>query len=76
MANVPYHSIHRDKYPKNNWRKARVQQWLNEKNIEFHPLETLPELQQKVKILLPCEKIYELDDIALEMDYEVIRLPL
>ena len=31
MDNAPYHSILRDKYPKSNWRKAEVQQWLNEK---------------------------------------------
>ncbi|KAE9524162.1 hypothetical protein AGLY_015407 [Aphis glycines] len=75
MDNAPYHSILRDKYPKSNWRKAEVQQWLREKNIEFHILETLPELRQKVKNLLPREKIYELDDIAIEMGHEVIRLP-
>ncbi|XP_060846494.1 uncharacterized protein LOC132926185 [Rhopalosiphum padi] len=75
MDNALYHSILRDKYPKSNWRKAEVQHWLNEKNIEFHPLETLPELRQKVKNLLPREKKYELDDIAIEMGHEVIRLP-
>jgi len=57
MDNAPYNSIIRDKYPKSNWRKADVQQWLNKNNIEFHPLETLPELGQKVKNLLPREKI-------------------
>ncbi|KAL4123174.1 hypothetical protein QTP88_015397 [Uroleucon formosanum] len=75
MDNAPYHSILKDKYPKSNWRKAEVQQWLNENNIEFHPLETLPELRQKVKNLLPREKKYELHDIAIEMGHEVIRLP-
>jgi hypothetical protein len=76
MYNAPYHSILRDKYPKSNRRKADVRQWLNEKNIEFHALETLPELRQIVKNLLPREKKYELDDIAIEVGYEVIRLPL
>uniref|UniRef100_A0A2S2PM81 Tc1-like transposase DDE domain-containing protein n=1 Tax=Schizaphis graminum TaxID=13262 RepID=A0A2S2PM81_SCHGA len=75
MDNAPYRSILREKYPKSNWRKADVQQWLTEKNVEFHPLETLPELRQKVKYLLPREKKYELDEIVIEMGHEVIRLP-
>ncbi|KAL4149730.1 hypothetical protein QTP88_003606 [Uroleucon formosanum] len=54
-----------------NWRKADVQQWLTDKNVEFHPLETLPELRQKVKYLMPREKKYELDEIALEKGHEV-----
>jgi len=48
---------------------------VNKNNIEFHPLETLPELRQNVKNLLPHEQKYELYDIAIEMGHEVIRLP-
>lgn len=75
MDNAPYHSTLKETYPKSNWRKADVQQWLRDKNVEFHPLETLPELRQKVKYLMPREKKYELDEIALEKGHEVIRLP-
>ncbi|KAL4153378.1 hypothetical protein QTP88_001211 [Uroleucon formosanum] len=66
MDNAPYHSTLKETYPKSNWRKAGVQQWLTDKNVEFHPLETLPELRQKVKYLMPREKKYEPDEIALE----------
>ncbi|XP_050063312.1 uncharacterized protein LOC114123868 [Aphis gossypii] len=71
MDNAPYHSILKYEYPKSNWKKVEVQQWLNENNVEFHPLETLPDLRQKVKNLLPREKIYELDYIAMEMGHEL-----
>ncbi|KAF0768218.1 Uncharacterized protein FWK35_00014617, partial [Aphis craccivora] len=75
MDNASYHSTLAENYPKSNWRKADVQKWLTEKNIEFSPLETLPELHQKIKALIPREKQYLLDQIALENGHEVIRLP-
>jgi hypothetical protein len=56
IDNAPYHSTLKESYPKSNWRKADVQQWLMGKNVEFFPLETLPELRQKVKYLMPREK--------------------
>ena len=71
----PYHSILTETYPKSNWKKADVQQWLKDKYIEYHPLETLPELRQKIKNLLSREKKYELDEIAFEKSNEVICLP-
>lgn len=44
MDNASYHSTLVEKHLKINWKKSDVQKWLNEKNIEFHPLQTLPEL--------------------------------
>lgn len=44
MDNASYHSTLVEKHLKSNWKKSDVQKWLNEKNIEFHPLQTLPEL--------------------------------
>ncbi|KAL4101216.1 hypothetical protein QTP88_021236 [Uroleucon formosanum] len=75
MDNASYHSTLVENYPKSNWRKADVQKWLTVKNIEFSPLETLPELHQKIKGLMPREKQYLLDQISLENEHEVIRLP-
>lgn len=75
MDNASYHSTLVENHPKSNWKKSDVQKWLNEKNIEFHPLETLAELHQKVKALIPRQKKYLLDQIALEKGHEVIRLP-
>ncbi|XP_060845982.1 uncharacterized protein LOC132925616 [Rhopalosiphum padi] len=75
IGNEPYNSTLVENHPKSNWRKLDVQKWLSEKNIEFHPLETLPELHQKDKALIPRQKKYLLDQIALEKNHEVIRLP-
>ncbi|XP_050065840.1 uncharacterized protein LOC126554876 [Aphis gossypii] len=63
-----------ENHPRSNWKKSDVQKWLNEKNIEFHPLETLPELHQKVKALILRQIKYLLDQIAFEKGHEVIRL--
>ncbi|XP_022172555.1 uncharacterized protein LOC111035299 [Myzus persicae] len=75
MDNASYHSTLNDNFPKSNTRKADVQAWLTKKNVDFSPLENLAELRQKVKALIPFEKKYELDVLALEMGHEVIRLP-
>jgi len=58
MDNALYHSTLVENYPKSNWRTSDVQKWLTEKSIEFRPLETLPELHQKIKALIPREKQY------------------
>jgi transposase len=75
MDNASYHSQLKDNFPKSNSRKAIVEEWLKNKNIEFSPLERLSELRERVKKLIPMYKRYELDEIALEMGHEVIRLP-
>ncbi|VVC24453.1 Hypothetical protein CINCED_3A008901 [Cinara cedri] len=43
--------------------------------VQYSPLETLSELRERVKQLVPRQKVYELDQIALEMEHEVMRLP-
>ncbi|XP_060881585.1 uncharacterized protein LOC132953053 [Metopolophium dirhodum] len=75
MDNASYHSTLIDNYPKSNTKKADVQDWLTKKNIKFSPLETLAELKMRVKTLIPTEKKYELDQLALDMGHKVVRLP-
>jgi len=75
MDNASYHSMLAEDYPKSNTRKAEVQKWLQEKSIPFSPEETLSELREKVKLSMPKEKKYKLDEIALQMGHEVVRLP-
>lgn len=75
MDNASYHSTLIDNFPKSHTRKADVQAWLTKKNVNFSPLENLAELRMRVKALIPFEKKYELDVLALEMGHEVIRLP-
>lgn len=70
-----YHSMLKDNFPKSNSTKAIVEECLKNKNIEFSPQERLSELRERVKSLIPMYKRYELDEIALEMDHKVIRLP-
>jgi transposase len=75
MNNCPYHSVLVQNYPKSIDNKATYQKWLAENGVEFASFETLSELQERVKLLKPKDKRYELDEIALEMGHEVIRLP-
>ncbi|KAL4153109.1 hypothetical protein QTP88_000942 [Uroleucon formosanum] len=75
MDNCPYHSVQVQNYPKSNDNKATFQIWLKENGVEFNSFETLSELQKRVKHLKPKDKRYELDEIALQMGHEVIRLP-
>jgi transposase len=45
------------------------------KNIVFSPVETLDELRAKVKLTMPREKIYKLEQSTQQMGHEVVRLP-
>ncbi len=75
MDNAPYHSTLYEDYPKSNTKKADVQTWLQNKSIPFIPEETLCESREKVKLSMPKEKKYKLDEIAFQMGHEVVRLP-
>lgn len=75
MDNASYHSVQKNNYPKSNSTKIVLQEWLKNKGVEFSPLETIPELRERLKQLVPREKKYELDEIAFSMGHEVIRLP-
>jgi len=75
MDNAVYHSMLVDNFPKSNARKSDIQEWLTKKNINYSSLETVAELCERVKLLLPTQKKYELDELALKMGHEVVRLP-
>ncbi|XP_025191598.1 uncharacterized protein LOC112591881 [Melanaphis sacchari] len=75
MDNASYHSSLIENYPKSNSRKADVQQWLRDKNIDFSPVETLDELREKVKPSMPRGKKYKLDELTFQMGHEMVRLP-
>jgi len=65
MDNCPYHSVQVQNYPKANDNKATFQKWLTENGVEFDSFETLSELRERVKLLKPIDKRYELDEIAI-----------
>lgn len=69
MDKASYHFVHVD----TTIQKVMKQKWLQEKEVQFLPLETL---RKRVKQLIPREKIYELDEIALSMGHQVVRLLL
>jgi len=75
IDNAWYNRVHLNNYPKGKKKKINIQKWLNEKGVEFSPLETSLELRQRVKQLIPREKKNELNEIAFSMGYEVVRLP-
>lgn len=75
MDNAPYHNMVVENIPKSNTSKVDIQTWLNDKGIDFMPIETLAELREKVKLVTSMEKRYEIDELAFEMGHEVIRLP-
>lgn len=75
LDNAFYHLMIKDNFLKSNNKKAIVEKWMKNKNIEFSPQERLFELCERVKEFINKYKRYELDDIALEMGHEVIRLP-
>lgn len=76
MDNALYHSSLVENYPKSNSRKTDVQQWLREKNIDFSPVETLDELRTKIKLAMPREKNYNLDQLTFQMGHKVVRFLL
>ncbi|KAF0757599.1 MULE domain-containing protein, partial [Aphis craccivora] len=69
MDNAAYHSMLVDNFPKSNARKSDIQEWMPKKNITFSSLETVAELHERVKLLLPTQKKYELDEVALKMGH-------
>lgn len=74
IDNASYYSMLAEDYPKANKRKADVQKWLEKKSVYFSPVETLCELREIVKLTMLREKEYKFDQIALQMEYEVVRL--
>jgi len=76
MDNASYHSKLIDKPPSTKTKKADILKWLAEKGIRHNPSHTVAELlsivrQHKHKY----ERQYELDNLALQMGHEVVRLP-
>lgn len=56
MDNASYLSVQMNNYPKCNAKKIELQKWLKEKEIDFSPIETMSELRECIKRLIPQEK--------------------
>ncbi|CAK1601939.1 unnamed protein product [Parnassius mnemosyne] len=74
MNNAPHRSQQISRAPTSAYKKSEIQEWLRQHGIEFSDSELKPELLQMVQRNRP-EKIYKLDQLALESRHEVIRLP-
>jgi len=72
QCHIPFYLNRR--ISKGKYSKADVQKWLQGKSVDFSPVETLSELREKVKLIMPKEKKYKLDEIAFQMGHEVVRL--
>jgi len=59
MDIASYYSSLVENYPRSNSKKADVQQWLRDKNIDFSPVKTLDELREKVKLSMSRGKKYK-----------------
>lgn len=75
MDNASYHSVLLEKCPTTNYKKSEIVEWLDKKHVQYPPNLTKVELLKIANKHKPPEKIFELDQIALEHGHEVVRLP-
>jgi transposase len=75
MDNASYHSKLKEEIPTSKTKKADIIEWLKSKGIPHDPSHTVRELHSIVRLHRENYKKYELDEIALEMGHEVLRLP-
>lgn len=75
MDNASYHSRRKDKVPTTATKKAEIQKWLKEKNIDFGEKDIKVQLLQKVKIERHKYQSYVIDEMAKESGVTVLRLP-
>ncbi len=79
LDNAKYHNTITDesRCPTTAWRKADIQNWLQQKGITFSEWEIKPELLEKVKAHA-TPKVYQMDEEATNFDKDlvVICLPI
>ncbi|XP_047541309.1 uncharacterized protein LOC125074125 [Vanessa atalanta] len=74
MDNASYHTVQKNKTPTMTNRKADIQKWLDENNIEYEELFSKEELMCVVEKHKP-NPIYVADDLLQQNGHEVLRLP-
>jgi arsenate reductase-like glutaredoxin family protein len=75
IDNASYHNVTVLPNPTSSWKKANMQQWLNERGIPFELHETKPELYSKIKLHKPVHKLYAVDSLMAHHGHSVLRLP-
>ncbi|XP_047539029.1 uncharacterized protein LOC125072442 [Vanessa atalanta] len=74
MDNASYHTVQKNKTPTMTNRKADIQKWLDENNIEYEEFFSKEELMCVVEKHKP-DPIYVADDLLQQNGHEVLRLP-
>ncbi|CAI6374522.1 unnamed protein product [Macrosiphum euphorbiae] len=75
MDNAPYHSVKLEKIPTTAWKKADIIGWLQSKGEVFPNNMIIPELLDIVKRIKPIYSKYAIDELALQHNKTVLRLP-
>lgn len=75
IDNAPYHSVQIHPAPTSNSRKAEMINWLNEKNIVFHPDMLKPQLYEIIKRHKKQYIQYKYDQLLEAHGHSVLRLP-
>ena len=75
IDNASYHSRNSDSYPKSNWRKQQLIDWLKEKNVTIPDKALRAELWTMAKVEREKYSSKVVDEIAMRAGHTVIRLP-
>lgn len=75
MDNAPHHSDKMEKFPTENWRKTDIINWLVSKGEVIDNTMIIPELLQVVERLKPLYNKYIIDELVLQHNKVVLRLP-
>ena len=75
IDNVTYHSRNSDSYPKSNWRKQQLIDWLKDKNLTIPYKALRAELWTMAKVEREKYSSKVVDEIAVKAGHTVIRLP-
>ncbi|RZF32437.1 hypothetical protein LSTR_LSTR001901 [Laodelphax striatellus] len=75
IDNASYHNKQIDKCPTSNSTKADMQQWLNDRNIQFTVDMLKVQLYDLIKLHKPASIRYLIDDIIKAQGFDVLRLP-
>ncbi|XP_008181221.1 uncharacterized protein LOC103308857 [Acyrthosiphon pisum] len=74
MPFFSYHSVKKDPIPTTSWKKNKIAQWLQDKNVEVDKTWLKIELLDKVHQFRPVDK-YVIDEEAKKYNKIVLRLP-
>jgi hypothetical protein len=75
MDNASYHSIKAEKTPTSNSRKAEMQDWLKQNNIDFPDKFKKKELYTLIQQCKPRFQRYKIDELAKKFGHQILRLP-